>query len=113
MPNPKKQRVCEFCQGVFFFQGGRVRKFCSNACRNRGSDFPSKEEMAKRGMLNPATQRKRRFAQIELEESIANSLREGGWEIFSPTVSLRPGQKRVQDCASGMYRVVTHPKCHE
>jgi hypothetical protein len=133
MPNPKKQRVCDFCKGTFVFQNSKVRKFCSPECRRKGSAFPSKEEMAKRGMLNPTTQRKRRFAQIELEESIANSLREDGWEVFSPTVvcdrigikdgevfflefkpegsrSLRPGQKRVHDCASAMYRVITHPK---
>jgi hypothetical protein len=88
--------------------------------------------MANRGMLNPVTQRKRRYAQIELEESIANSLRAEGWEVFSPTVvcdrigikdgkvfflefkpessrTLRPGQKKIHDCIPEMYRVVTHP----
>jgi hypothetical protein len=42
--------------------------------------------MAKRGMLNPSTQRTRRYAQLEIEESVAAGLRDQGWEIYSPTV---------------------------
>jgi len=93
--------------------------------------YPTREEMASRGMLDPQKSRERRLQQIALERAQAEILVQDGWEIFSPTVvcdrvgvkdgriffidfkkrgreKLRSGQKRIRDLAPEMYKVVVH-----
>ena|SRR5271166_3877988 len=79
------------------------------------------------GFFTPERQSKRRVAQINAEEAMAETMRAEGYEVFSPTVvcdriavkdgkvlfvefkkpgqELRPGQQRIHDLVPLMYLV--------
>jgi hypothetical protein len=113
-------RSCRAC-GIEFACKGNAH-FCGLVCR--------KEAWVSHFWTSDAAKKMRRN-QLDGEESVAASLRLEGWEVFSPTVvcdrigikdgkvfflefkpkgreSLRPGQKRIQECVPEMYEVVVH-----
>jgi hypothetical protein len=75
----------------------------------------------------PESQRKRRLAQLEHEESLAQQMRDEGWKVFSPTVvcdrvgikdgkvffiefkkpgqELRDGQRQIQELIPDNYLI--------
>ena len=106
------------------------QEFCGRSCSSSNSMSKlTREERVRRGRLNSAGARENRYKQIALEESMAESLRAEGWEVFSPTVvcdrvavkdgkvffiefkpasnqTLRPGQARIAELVPEMYKVV-------
>jgi DNA-directed RNA polymerase subunit RPC12/RpoP len=132
-PSSKKREYpiknCEQCAKPF--QTTRSRKrFCSNKCSSTFSGLrQTKDELHRRGFGIPERCSFLRHKQLDLEEGMANDLRDKGWEIFSPTVvcdrigvkegkvffiefkpasniKLRSGQKRISDLVPEMYKVV-------
>ena len=152
---------CRYCKKVIEVPDGakvgeiRKKQFCGHSC---SASFNNKEKCRNTGGKNGSLpvkyacnscgavlNKKRkycdgclhgiyskcRYAQINLEESVAQKLRDDGWEVFSPTVvcdrvgvkngkvyflefkpigreNLRSGQQRIHDCIPEMYKIVTH-----